>query len=594
MELKATAFTKNVTTNGSSTPDWTQDIGQSKFYYMDYEGFNDICVGLLYYRVKDFDQITAPLGKGGRRQSLANMDNYSLEIAAIFDNIYVNGIHLDGQKFIMFVIREERETHRNRRQLKFSKDAHYRQENLNEKCIWAINKALNCSEDGSWIIVDMSINREADSHPRLDFTAVVVNPDGSRDFTSVEERNKFISKRRPHHTDASNFVVEKPKFEAPTALQQIYFGAPGTSKSTTIKNKVGDACQHRITFHPDTDYSNFVGCYKPTKEDGNEEITYKFVEQVFVKAYVDAWTKLIDNADERKEVFLIIEEINRGNCAQIFGDLFQLLDRDDDGYSDYTIEPDSDLQRHLIERFSGLNLPEEIKSGRVMQLPPNLFIWATMNTSDQSLFPIDSAFKRRWEWKYLPIKNEMKGHVIRVDARHSYDWWQFLVAVNDRIERLTELEDKQLGYWFAKPNEGVEISCDRFVSKVVFYLWNDVFKDYGNDGGSPFVIKQGDDKREKLKFTSFFAPDGSALPEVVVKFIESMGVTNLELKEPAIEPTATAEVQTATAGETAQPYAEHAPVAPEVAGEPEADIDDDDDDDLNDGEDKDLFNDIYK
>lgn len=589
MELKATSFTKNVTTNGSSTPDWTQDIGQSKYYYMDYEGFDEICVGMLYYRVKDFDQITAPLGKGGRRQSLSNMDNYTLELAAVFDNLYVNGIHLDNQKFIMFILREERETHHGRRQLKFSKDAHYRQENLNEKCIWAINKALGCSENGSWIIVDMSINREPDSRPRLDFTAVIVNPDGSRDFPSVEERNQFISKRRHRDGGTSSMPIERPKFTTSTILQQIYFGAPGTSKSTTIKDKVGKACQHRITFHPDTDYSNFVGCYKPTKEDGNDEITYKFVEQVFIKAYVDAWRKLVDVNDNHKEVYLIIEEINRGNCAQIFGDLFQLLDRDDEGYSDYTIEPDSDLQRHLIDRFAGLNLPEKIKSGEVMQLPPNLFIWATMNTSDQSLFPIDSAFKRRWEWKYLPIKNDQKGHIIRADKRHSYDWWEFLVAVNKRIERLTELEDKQLGYWFAKPNEGAEISCDRFVSKVVFYLWNDVFKDYGNDGGSPFVIKQGDDKREKLKFTSFFAPDGSTLPDVVIKFIEGMGVENLELREkPADEPATEPEQST---GEV-EAYAEPSLVQPVAANEPEFDGDDDDDKD-NEGENEDLFNKLY-
>ena len=312
-------------------------------------------------------------------------------------------------------------------------------------------------------------------------------------------------------------------------LQLIYFGAPGTSKSTTIKKKIGNAPQHRITFHPDTDYANFVGCYKPTKNTESDELTYKFVAQTFVKAYVDAWKNLVNENIADKEVFLIIEEINRGNCAQIFGDLFQLLDRDDNGFSDYAIEPDADLQRYLAENaFKGcVNVPEKIRSGELMRLPPNLFIWATMNTSDQSLFPIDSAFKRRWEWKYLPIKNDLKGHIIRVTKDHAYDWWEFLDAVNKRIEKLTEQEDKQLGYWFAKPNKGVEISVDRFVSKVVFYLWNDVFKDFAKDANSPFVIKDPNDKRHELKFNMFFDNTGKAIPAAVEVFIEGLGVKPL-------------------------------------------------------------------
>ena len=323
------------------------------------------------------------------------------------------------------------------------------------------------------------------------------------------------------------------QFEEDLPLQLIYFGAPGTSKSTTIKREVGACSQHRITFHPDTDYSNFVGCYKPTKDTNGHDITYEFVAQTFVKAYIEAWKKLADDNQEEKRVFLIIEEINRGNCAQIFGDLFQLLDRDDNGYSDYSIEPDADLQRFLEKEFDGsTGVPEAIAKGSVMQLPPNLFIWATMNTSDQSLFPIDSAFKRRWEWKYLPIKNDGKGHIIRVDDTHAYDWWEFLNAVNNRIEKLTEQEDKQLGYWFAKPNKGVDITVDRFVSKVVFYLWNDVFKDFAKDANSPFVIKGADDKRHELKFNMFFDGLGNAIPSIVAVFIEGLKVEPIQNPEP--------------------------------------------------------------
>ncbi len=328
------------------------------------------------------------------------------------------------------------------------------------------------------------------------------------------------------------YKSSKYKVESDLPVQLIYYGAPGTSKSTTIKNKIGNAPQHRITFHPDTDYSSFVGCYKPTKESGTKEITYKFVAQTFVKAYVEAWKTLVSDKED-KRVYLIIEEINRGNCAQIFGDLFQLLDRDDNGFSDYTIEPDTDLQRYLAEEAfkECTNIPDEIRNGSLLRLPPNLFIWATMNTSDQSLFPIDSAFKRRWEWKYLPIKNDDKGHIIRVDKNRAYKWWDFVDAINKRIEKLTEQEDKQIGYWFAKPNDGLEISIDRFVSKVVFYLWNDVFKDFAKDANSPFVIKDSQNNRHELKFSMFFDDAGNAIPAAVAVFIEGLKVPRIPTPE---------------------------------------------------------------
>lgn len=320
--------------------------------------------------------------------------------------------------------------------------------------------------------------------------------------------------------------VELPSFKSSKNLpsQLIYFGAPGTSKSTTIKREVGRAAQHRVTFHPDTDYASFVGCYKPTQNEGESEITYKFVAQAFIEAYVEAWTKLY-STDENRDVFLIIEEINRGNCAQIFGDLFQLLDRDERGYSDYEIVPDSDLQRHLRSAFENVNVDNEaIRSGSIMLLPPNLYIWATMNTSDQSLFPIDSAFKRRWQWKYLPIRNERKGHLISMSDDTAYDWWEFLSSVNARIEKVTESEDKQLGYWFAKPDDGIVIGVETLVGKVIFYLWNDVFKDFPRNSNSPFTIKKENEKNKELKFRDFYDEEGEVNEAVVREFLEGLGL----------------------------------------------------------------------
>ena len=303
------------------------------------------------------------------------------------------------------------------------------------------------------------------------------------------------------------------------SLQQIFYGAPGTGKSHIIKEQTKGEDVIRTTFHPDTDYSTFVGTYKPTTEfapvlaiigdkaveTGREEkrISYEFVCQAFLQAYITAWKKVAEaKGDVPKKQFLIIEEINRGNCAQIFGDLFQLLDRNDFGYSDYPIKADADMQKQLKRLFEGVTITDadsinamydgrdivkEVLSGEVLLLPNNLYIWATMNTSDQSLFPIDSAFKRRWDWQYMPIsegrdKNgQSKNWKIEADTQ-MYSWWSFIQKINDEIYDKTNSEDKKLGYYFCKPINGV-IKVETFVSKVLFYLWNDVFKDSNNESG---------------------------------------------------------------------------------------------------------------
>ena len=321
------------------------------------------------------------------------------------------------------------------------------------------------------------------------------------------------------------------------SLQQIFYGAPGTGKSHTIKEQTKGEDVVRTTFHPDSDYSTFVGAYKPTTktvpvktvigtkavavEDENgkpmteEKIVYEFVSQAFLQAYVEAWKKLakpnIDDTVEKE--YLIIEEINRGNCAQIFGDLFQLLDRGDHGFSEYPIKSDADMQKQLKKAFAGITIPQakeinglfkdendivsQVLNGEILLLPNNLYIWATMNTSDQSLFPIDSAFKRRWDWQYVPICDARKDWTIEV-GENKYDWWVFLSKINTYIYDATFSEDKKLGYFFCKAENGV-ISAEKFVSKVIFYLWNDVFKDTEFDGDA-----FRDENGGKLSFDKFY------------------------------------------------------------------------------------------
>ncbi len=371
--------------------------------------------------------------------------------------------------------------------------------------------------------------------------------------------------------------------------QQIFYGAPGTGKSHEIKKLTTGESVIRTTFHPDSDYSTFVGCYKPTMDEVDTQvvpvvvksgislqepgtykekhITYKFVMQAFLKAYLGAWKKWADAGDDGvAPQFLVIEEINRGNCAQIFGDLFQLLDRSDNNFSEYPIEADTDLQQEIERAFmehkdykltKAINaegavkdyisnydstLSEDIQSGRILLLPPNLYIWATMNTSDQSLFPIDSAFKRRWEWKYMKIKkgkdeygNELnwrivvkdnEGNTVKINDEESLSWWDFISKINEIIASITSSADKQLGYFFCKADSNGVINAETFVSKVVFYLWNDVFKDYGFEDAVLFQYKEmieGKEVTKDLTFPDFYNEEGEKVNEVRLKgFLESV------------------------------------------------------------------------
>ena len=354
------------------------------------------------------------------------------------------------------------------------------------------------------------------------------------------------------------YVIELNKSHKPDiktveeSLQQIYFGAPGTGKSHEIKKNIGTHKSFRITFHPDTDYSSFVGAYKPTSVEvpmlttlgekaipvkdmeGNplteNKIIYTYVKQAFLNAYIEAWK---EQANETPQpVYLVIEEINRGNCAQIFGDIFQLLDRNTNGFSDYAIVPDADLSRHVKKDLEKLviankeainaiyeeceeDMVDKVVNGKVLLLPNNLYIWATMNTSDQSLFPIDSAFKRRWDWKYIKIADAHENWQIKVGTK-TYDWWQFVQAINYFVFDATQSEDKNLGYFFAKAKDSI-INAETFVSKVIFYLYTDVFKDYGFSGD---IFKGAND--DEMTFQSFYNADGSPCEAQIIRFIENV------------------------------------------------------------------------
>lgn len=394
---------------------------------------------------------------------------------------------------------------------------------------------------------------------------------------------EFVAEPNTLTTDDIQAIFQTQSSRFSTPLQIIFFGTPGSGKSHRVKELTEGKKVHRTTFHPDSDYASFVGCYKPTMQpsiednlsleeliqriseiqnednaigkftikyyrsiqklqttpdredlrrkiqevkgagsDGKSQyanmnqaialgaylekeklwrdsstISYSFTPQVFTEAYVDAWENL------EEEVYLVIEEINRGNCAQIFGDLFQLLDRNENGYSDYRIKADSDLRDYLYSQLGEEN--EGIKGGELC-LPPNLRILATMNTSDQSLFPMDSAFKRRWDWEYVPVDYSDKVPSSRFSislGNKEYRWVEFLKIANERIRKATDSEDKQMGNFFIKN----DVSEKEFKSKVMFYLWNEVCRDEYGTQNNFFRSKQNNEELE-FSFNDLYQANG--------------------------------------------------------------------------------------
>lgn len=417
-----------------------------------------------------------------------------------------------------------------------------------------------------------------------------------------EKLNIDLSKKDESEPDQGQDAMNKSD-----SIQKIFFGAPGTGKSFKVNEAVQNQQVFRATFHPDYDYAQFVGAYKPKRvqnidngtlskeqlaqklsevfpnkgdeeidkttaitlfglqyanslkeknmneivrlseigtdqyksaylsaavkarlqlSDVDEKITYSFVPQVFAKAYAAAWKQYIaagNKSTTENQVYLVIEEINRGNCAQIFGDIFQLLDRDADGFSQYSIDADCDFAEWLRE--NGIN------DGK-LKLPPNLNILATMNTSDQSLFPMDSAFKRRFDWEYVPIKyakdsdcgDDWKADEFKIVIGDSmYMWLDFLKKVNVDIDETTHSEDKQMGEFFIKPkSDDLKIAFNEFRSKVLFYLWDSVYKDETErQAVFHFPYGDGNGKINSVTFQSLFGKDAEA---IVNKIMENLKV----------------------------------------------------------------------
>lgn len=733
MKIDITSMFFNSKIEGqTATPAWGTSIGQNKSRDCRIDDFKkdviDMVVGMTYKSVTDLSSLDVSKGSGNR----------DIITCSVFNNVYINNKKIENAQYVLLLVREHSKNHDGRLLISYAPYIKYNGID-NQSCIDLMRQQLGCSPEGCWFVYDISIKNQSE----LYFSAVVVNASAPMNYSkTIKSKNRSEEWKAliPADLTYAPMLSDFP-------LQQIFYGAPGSGKSNTIKKQVDEKGEknYRTTFHPDSDYSSFVGCYKPVMEDvetkvvpvvenhnatiscqsvgtfKEKKIVYKFVKQAFLKAYINAWklfvgqqtassvhepvevsygidTWIIYKVDEnkayyRKEshidinsykkriqrawnngfktdnyhetaaiswyrnntntadeeqtvekcweavwnelksggtikskpgseqeysislegetilitaegkgdgkgatkdtisnhfgkednkgssvqkaialkleeydedfgkawkkfeeevtnsqsqeptkfdingippLFLVIEEINRGNCAQIFGDLFQLLDRKG-GFSEYPIIADEDIRKCLLSKdtaddpsfgVDGLNFSDEqrnyinaiyseghdiankIAKGEVLVLPPNLYIWATMNTSDQSLFPMDSAFKRRWSWKYVPIdyshKDSSKFEIDLGDEK--YSWPNFLRKINEEIKNLTYSEDKQMGNFFIKHSIGL----DEFRDKVMFYLWSEIGKESYKTKDAIFFYNDGDKESQEFSFNELYGDEEKA------------------------------------------------------------------------------------
>ena len=328
----------------------------------------------------------------------------------------------------------------------------------------------------------------------------------------------------------------------------IFFGPPGTGKSTKVESRVQAAMMERTQFHPEYGHSDFIGSYRPvvgSESDSTNQVVghdgTAITRPVNYFAFVPGpLTIVLKRAfGTREPVFLIIEEINRGDCSAIFGDVFQLLDRNYDGRSQFGITAKSELIAYFKE--NGVNF--DIANDGKLYLPPNLSLLATMNTSDQSLYPMDAAFKRRWQWVACPINfDQLLAYTDGIrpmldDGKKKWDWIKLLELINRNIVR-DKMEDKQIGPWFIKPAKDGLISWESFLNKCLFYLWHDVFKDDQLSDLSPF---NADGPEVFVEVQSNIRENGLAVgfkPEFLISIAETIEAVPIKAQHSLATPQA--------------------------------------------------------
>ena len=381
LNLGSLAFNANIE-SGGGTPAWGTELGQGEGYKFVFEDMSDFFTGMVYKSVSDTENVTCPLGKGGNQR-----DDYDFVIASVFDKVYVNGKRVNDARFLLLVVKKlNGDHHVGRRTIKYNPRMTYHREYLNEDCYRKMVSTMGLPEDAAWFVYEIFIKNQDELH----FTAFELGQEPQSYRSNDERRNAFIS--RLPKGDKHSYLNASPSNRI---LQQIYYGAPGTGKSHEVKKMTNKDNSIRTTFHPDSDYSTFVGAYKPIvderpryglnqketvrmmdedKQPLNEKtITYSFVPQAFIKAYAEAWSRYAkwqqgNGEGQPQPYYLVIEEINPGINTDAIRQSVEMIGNLDDWYvaigGDYGITCEEIDENKVCEYLESLEC-EIILTGEV-------------------------------------------------------------------------------------------------------------------------------------------------------------------------------------------------------------------------------------
>lgn len=459
MKLDIGSLMFNMKLKSGGTPSWGTDMGQGDGYKFNTEDRDELITSLTYTCVDDIENVKCEFGKGGSRTN-----DYRIVLAGLYKNVFVNGEQIENANFLLVVAKQVSNPsgyHIGRKTLKYSPNILYKDEKINEKCFDLIKEQLNLKDESAWFISEITTKNQDELHFKLH----IADREKFLDFEDAYKRKDFV-----------NNMIENETPRIKGGYNLIYYGVPGTGKSHCIDELLKDVKKEnkfRITFHPEYTYNDFIGQLLPTIIKSGEhkgDITYAFQEGPFTLALKKAY------GTPGEMIYLIIEEMSRGNCAAIFGDIFQLLDRVEDG-------KDEDWSKYFVNNEIIAKNIKEVQDDRI-KIPSNLCILGTVNTSDQNVFVMDTAFKRRFEWSYIstkPVKEEGE-YLNNIDielnngnAIISVKWVDLYNALNKFIsssEKLGLGEDKQIGQFFIKFNN--ENNKEKIKNKLLHYLWFDI------------------------------------------------------------------------------------------------------------------------
>lgn len=483
LDLTSLQFNSNILSS-PATPSWGTSVGQSSpDYPITVEGAINIIEGIINNYKPDIT-IT------GVR------NNPYVIVKGVFNNVSVitkeKEINLDN-KLILAILEESTGTHQGRRTLKYNRHFSYG-DTSNEDLYNEITLKLTGTDEGTWFATDFIYKPYP--YNKIEIHAYKVSDTPMAYATPTERKDEWVQLiGEKSEIQESGIITHESRINYEelknTPRQKIIYGAPGTGKSFDLQeqvDKLGFTKENtkRVTFHPNYSYQQFVGTYKPTPiykdiedsaklfdstkkyelaGDNKKEpiIDYTFVPGPFLTLLVEA----MKEENKEKPFMLIIEEINRASVASVFGDIFQLLDRDKNNISEYEIEFNADVSNYLKS--------EGIKD-QAIRIPSNLFIWATMNSADQGVMPLDSAFKRRWSFEYLELdKKEVEVSTWTVKFQDKIFFWnKFRKCLNEKLISLSVPEDKLIGPFFLKESELKDDNAIK--NKLLIYLRDDVVR----------------------------------------------------------------------------------------------------------------------